>query len=89
MGFIVTSDGIKNDQCYCYCSPVPLCEHDHKSQQRVDTLALWVMLGTGALLARLATRSESFSGSPLGVWGQNPACVLAVVQGWDSSFPVR
>lgn len=56
---------------------------------RVDTLALWVMLGTGALLARLAMRSVSFSGSPLGVGGQNPACVLAVVQGWDSSFPVR
>lgn len=75
----MTSDDLKNDQCYCYCSPFPLCEHNHKSQQRMDALVLWVMLGTGVLLARLAMGSVSFSGNPFGVWGQNPACILAVV----------
>lgn len=83
----MTSDDIKNDQCYS--SLLPLCEHNHKSQQRVDTLVLWVMPRTGVLLARLAMGSVSFSGNPFGVWGQNPACILTVVQGWGSSLSVR
>lgn len=42
----------------------------------MDTLALWVTLGTGILLARLAMGNVPFSGNPFGVWGQNLACIL-------------